>query len=591
VVPNPSRPEGLQVWNADPLQEISDRTGYGDPFSSLRPIRLVGTRNGACSGQVVVSSNGGLKGVTASVSDLTRTGGGGAVPREALQVRYGARARVPGDEKGRLRELHYFDILADQPLRDTQVQPIWVTVNIPADARPGEYRGTLTVRPGGEKPVEVPLRLTVCGWKLPDPGDFVTHVSLLQSPESVALKYKVPLWSRRHFELLEKSLALLGQVGNKVVYITVVRRTHFGNEHGMIRFRRAAGGRYEPDFSVFDKYLGLYAKHVGRPAVLCLYVWEPNMNTRRGRLKEVPLTLVEPTGKMVEWSQPMYGAEGSEALWKAVMEGVRQRVMLRRWSEECIVLGVVVDNRPHPTTVKLFKKIAPYARWAFFTHGRGDPRPKDGKWIVQGMAVGYYETSGGGARLRYPLGERLLYGWNQPYLRAGSMRGFLLAYSPLGSYRNIAEATVTGNCRGFGRFGLDFWPLSGTADARRAGILGRYRTNNTLDINLMRDNPRSIVSPGPDGATATVRFEMLREGIQECEARIFIEKALDNEQLRARLGEELVKRCREVLNERFKMHLVGRISWAWFASSGWQDRTARLYNLTAQVAEAIGHEK
>ena len=109
---------------------------------------------------------------------------------------------------------------------------------------------------------------------------------------------------------------------------------------------------------------------------------------------------------------------------------------------------------------------------------------------------------------------------------------------------------------------------------------------------------------------------MLREGLQEAEARIFIEKALDSKPLRARLGEELVHECQEVLDDR-TLRLVRAVntfiqtgdaayygSWAtsgdcwwqapgvvgyrWYLCTDRQAGTERLYTQAARVAKALG---
>lgn len=50
-----------------------------------------------------------------------------------------------------------------------RVQPLWMGLDIPADAKPGVYRGTLTISADGAPPREVPLAITV------DAGEAVAH--------------------------------------------------------------------------------------------------------------------------------------------------------------------------------------------------------------------------------------------------------------------------------------------------------------------------------------------------------------------------------------------------------------------------------
>lgn len=52
-----------------------------------------------------------------------------------------------------------------------RVQPLWMGLDVPADAKPGVYRGTLTVGAEGATPREVPLAITVDAGMAVDHGD------------------------------------------------------------------------------------------------------------------------------------------------------------------------------------------------------------------------------------------------------------------------------------------------------------------------------------------------------------------------------------------------------------------------------------
>ena len=89
---------------------------------------------------------------------------------------------------------------------------------------------------------------------------------------------------------------------------------------------------------------------------------------------------------------------------------------------------------------------------------------------------------------------------------------------------------------------------------------------------------------GPDGPVGTVRLENAREGIQETECRVFLEKALlDQEQP---LPRDLADRCRALLNERTNILRLYKMNGAEVAQQGWQQRSRRLYDLAAEI-EAV----
>jgi hypothetical protein len=74
--------------------------------------------------------------------------------------------------------------------------------------------------------------------------------------------------------------------------------------------------------------------------------------------------------------------------------------------------------------------------------------------------------------------------------------------------------------------------------------------------------------------------------VQEAEARIFIEKALDDPASKAKLG-ELAKRAQDLLDARDRTMLTYVIISPWYQGSGWQDRGQKLYDTAAEVAAAL----
>ena len=570
----------VQHWNADPMTVIRPETGYADPGAELRPIRMIAPRNGTASGQVIVSRADGFgeADVRAAASPLRHVDGRGGLDNPAVHF-----AHMPQRSDG--RKTGYFDIFRDRPQDDVPAQPVWVTVDVPGDAQPGRYRGLLRIGTRYSGAVDVPIELTVAEWRAPDVDEHVSHLALMQSPDTIARRYGVPLYSDEHFELMEPSMRLLGKARSQVMYITAIRRTHFGNDHAMIRFRDNGRGEIEPDFSAFDRYLELWTGHVGPPRIICLKVWGPG---RAG--DQVRLTKIDGRGELIEWTHDDFGTGDSRRLWEPVIEGLRQRIADRGWPEETLMLGVGADQRPPSRTVEFFQELAPQAEWALFTHGRGDPRPRNGEHVIRGMAVGY-KTYPNNPRSRFPLRNGLIGGWNNPFLRTTSMRGHILTYSPPAAWRTLADTSVRGNFRGLARVGLDYWPLDGSASGGRGtGLMARFGTNNVLDINLMRENPRSIVAPGPHGAVPTVRFQMLREGRQLAEARIRIEQALADSAGRDRLGEDLEVRCRELLDAHLARLLLGERDWNWLVASPWRGHELAVYELAAEVEAALASE-
>ena len=581
---------GLKVVVTDPLRAIrTEQDVAGSTYAQF--VRLVGPRNGYCSASVIAFSAQGLNDLRVELSPLEMAGGQ-TIPADAVQIRYATKKIITdktaslttnafwvGDKDARIP---YYDILNDNPPANATLVPIWITVRIPTEARAGDYSGTLTVNDE-----QVPVRLTACAWKCPDPKDFAMYVGLLHSAETLAQQYNTDLWSPKHFQLLERTLKFLSDAGNKELWITAINETFLGNDTGMIRFRKAEGGQLAPDFSVMEKYLDIYKKVGGNPRAIVVYVWKPTFlgDRRTGPIKHIAVTAVDASGKTSRAMVPMYGEPGSGEIWKPVLDGVRQRIKEHGWSEDTLMIGLGFDQRPRRETVAFFSNIAGYARWSLWTHGRGDPSPKDGKLIVDGMVVGLYTWPFLFGPKQLPK-SGVAGSWNSGYqfYISTSLRYLLDEFSAPSQFRKIPWASqcvgapfgkypaFQSTPRGFGGLGIDFWEVNG-----KPPILC------TKARAVMRPVTGGIIAPGPDGPIGTCRYEMLREGIQQAEATITIEKAI----VARGTPEALVEKCSAFLQTWFRVHQTKTEDYVrrWGQPPHWQDLTATLFTLAGQVPQ------
>jgi hypothetical protein len=396
ITPNLVRAKGLQVWNADVVTPVFD-ADYADPNVPLRPIRIVGTQNGRFSGQVVVGRDTPLKGLKAVMSDLKLEDGKTVIPASAALIRYplnGGRAGGAGSRYPGVRGVSMFDTLTTEPPAEVPVwkkevdtrwykgptpvfgavQPVWVTISVPRDAKSGKYEGRLTINIDGTDPIAVPVHLLVGGWKMPDAREFIMHTDFVESPESVALRYAVPYWSDRHFELMGKSLELLGRAANKTVYMHLICRSNHGNSETMVRWIRDGEG-WKHDFSIVERYLDLYIEKAGKPQFAIFYVSDRYTGAgyfgRKSKAKKGALvSLLDPSTKKVsEFEGPSYDdQEKAKEFWKPVADGIRE-ILKKRQLENNWCIGLASDSKPSKATVMVWKAVAPEARWVHQGHG------------------------------------------------------------------------------------------------------------------------------------------------------------------------------------------------------------------------------
>ncbi len=118
-----------------------------------------------------------LRGLTTSVTPLA--GPTGEIPSEAIDVRHGRHSYVrfpmytTKDTCRRMVELLDKAVPVDTPAKETHQW--WLTIKVPADAKPGIYHGTVTVQAEGAPSLRIPLSLRILGFELKkDPAKHYT---------------------------------------------------------------------------------------------------------------------------------------------------------------------------------------------------------------------------------------------------------------------------------------------------------------------------------------------------------------------------------------------------------------------------------
>lgn len=138
-------------------------------------------------------------------------------------------------------------------------QPVWMTVSVPSDARPGKYSGKLTVTSSNAKARSLNVELTVADHVLPPARDWAFHLDLWQNPYSVARYENVPLWSEAHFEAMRPVMRMLAEAGQKSVTATIMSRPWNGQTEdafgSMVTKIRRIDGTWFYDYTIFDRWV------------------------------------------------------------------------------------------------------------------------------------------------------------------------------------------------------------------------------------------------------------------------------------------------------------------------------------------------
>ncbi|HOX05050.1 MAG TPA: DUF6067 family protein [Planctomycetota bacterium] len=611
---------GVKVRNCEYWQTVN-QGDFGNEPGALKPIALTGARNGVFSGQVVLTSGSALRGVKAKAGDLAREGGGGTIPASQVQVRFAAPATpdkcwLPAQRFDALLEAAPAEVPAAEAKATREfkpaspgcmaVLPVWVSVRVPRDAAPGEYKGRVTIEAAGAGPFEVPVEIRVAAMVLPDPADFTVKNQGMHSPDQLARHYGVPMWSDRHFQLMGRSLALMKEVGSRQATCNfTIRYLSQDNDETMVKWIKQADGSFKYDFTVFDRYLDLVDKSVGKPFPLRLNMWA---NTKE------PLSVLvsDPAaGKVAPLVQPAYGTPEALAFWKPVLGEIRARLEKRKWVDVATANWHQYAGTPPPKLTSMFKQIWPDGKWSMWSHGRALVFPGETKeesmpaicttsvWN-EGNLAPYEKWDGQGPGPRaFKAGPKSNLG-RAGYSVCGHARNRYYDYSPLLTIRLLNEEMLMRDQHGLDPVGADFWPVK---DAK-----GRYAPGQWLDSCLgPGGSTMALLAPGPDGALPTERFEAMREGVQIAETMLFLQRALDSGKISGALAEKANKalderalalitaaKVREAEHKKkSERHvLMGRLGWGLLdldlVSKGARERDASLYAVAGEVAAALG---
>lgn len=536
-------PADLDLWVEDIHRRLTSRS-EPEVGEAAEAIRMVGVRNGTFSGQAVVRGRTTLEGPTAAVSDLAGPEGTRipsaaiavryAVPRpyremavllsegrgwnEILPMRRAIDSYVPDAQTWAERlaawdRLRYFDHLTDDA-PDTvpagEAQPIWLSVAVPRDARPGTYHGTLTVR-AGSLGRTLPVRLEVIDWDLPDRQAGSLFVGLHHSPYPVALHYGVAPWSDRHWALEAQSLRLLGHLGNGLVMLPVTSNVYqeTGAKESIVPWLRKRDGTYAFDTATLERYLDLLIREMGRPrAVVCVVAVGPTHH--RGLAAPTVTMIDEATGERTDLVLPAYDAPEAEQLWRPYVAALTA-VMERKGLMDAMTWGIFYDDGGTEVqkATTLLARLAPAVGWMRSSH-QGGPLPEGrGRVALDIRLRGFEQPFAGDGSV---VSRR---GWSDPagailFPRSASSVRALQPYDSLWAFRTTMEWAVVNGAAGVARIGADNWPPF---------AFGEW---------FMPMVP-AILYPGRDGAESSATFEVFREGLQETEARVALERWLEGQ--------------------------------------------------------------
>jgi hypothetical protein len=474
-----------------------------------RQLQWSGTawRGERVSVQLVAWSKDDVSQIRGQFGDF-RTSDGKVIPADAANIHFvryvitdefgpGCGHRKPEDFAASLSP-DVLDNLLCFNLEANTTRPIWATMDIPRDAAPGIYTSTLQLFADGKRNASFTFQLEVLPQTLPPATEWEFHLDLWQNPYSIARVAGVDPWTPEHWEALREPMTMLANAGQKVITATLNKRPWNGQTEDafgtMIEWTKKTDGTWAYDYTIFNNWVQ-FMMDLGIDAQISCYSMVPWGNYL--------FYFDETKGEEVRVN-PAPGTQEYADMWEPFFTDFVRHLDEKGWRE---ITLIAMDERS-PADMKamltLLEKAAPgmgvaladnHKSYQLFVEQLVDIS------VEHGVTVSPEDMAARRARGQVTT-------W---YVCCSDAFPNVFTFSDPAEGAFIGWYTMAADFDGFLRWAYNSWVIEPLIDSR-------FRTWPAGDTSIIY----------PDGRSS-IRFERLREGIQDAEKiRILREKFQDN---------------------------------------------------------------
>ncbi|WP_165734255.1 DUF4091 domain-containing protein [Polaribacter sp. 20A6] len=378
------------------------------------------------------------------------------------------------------------DPVSSYTVKANETRPIWITINTPSDAKAGSYKSTFQIVINGQKTQKFELTLHVIEKVLPPATEWKFHLDLWQNPYAVTRIHNVKPWSSEHIELLKPVMKRLADAGQKVITVSLNKRPWNGQTfdpfEAMIDWKKKTDGTWTYDFTVFDNWVQLMMDLGIKNQISCysmvpwgneFYYFDETEN------KEIKIAAAP-------------GTKAYEDLWVPFLKQFKIHLEQKGWNK---ITRIAMDERgpkEMKAMLELLNEHAPEFGVSFADNHKSYKlypdelkdmsvafgHPVDDKDLQQRKAVGHISTH---------------------YVCCTDKFPNTFTFSPPAEGVFIGWYTIAADFDGFLRWAYNSWTENPLQDSR-------FRAWPAGDTYIVYPKNRS-----------SIRFETLREGIQDAE--------------------------------------------------------------------------
>jgi hypothetical protein len=227
-----------------------------------------------------------------------------------------------------------------------ELRPVWVTIEVPRNAKAGKYVGKLSVN-GKEAPVS--LTVDVADKTLPQPADQAFHLNLWQQPYAVSRYYGVEPWSKEHFELLKPYAQILARADQRTIS-AILFYEPWGEQSNdlflpMVETTRHADGTWSYNYDVFDRWVSFMDENGVGPIIECFTMIPWEMSFRYFDEQSGDYATLKTTSDAPEYRE----------LWSNFLRAFGSHLREKGWFERAVI---TMDERSLPDMLNAYQVIA-----------------------------------------------------------------------------------------------------------------------------------------------------------------------------------------------------------------------------------------
>lgn len=459
------------------------------------------------SAQFVVWAKDSVSQIHGRFTDF-KTADGKVIPADAANIHFvryvitdefaeGCGHRKPEDYASSLSP----DVLDNLPcinILPNTARPIWVTLDVPADAAEGTYSSTFQLFADGKKKKTFTFQLEVLPQTLPPATEWKFHLDLWQNPYAVARVADVEKWSQAHWDALHAPMKMLANAGQKVITATLNKRPWNGQTEdafdSMIGWTKKKDGSWEYDFTIFDDWVNFMIDLGIKDQINC-YSMVPWGNFL--------FYTEEETGEEVRIAAAP-GTQEYADIWVPFLKEFTKHLDEKGWRE---ITRIAMDERnpaEMKAMLKLLEETAPGIGVALADNHKSYKEYPDqltDLCVAHGAEVDSKDRA-------YRAQKGYITTW---YVCCADVFPNIFTFSAPAEGAFIGWYTVAADFDGFLRWAYNSWVKDPLLDSR-------FRTWPAGDTYVIYPEGRS-----------SIRFERLREGIQDVEKIRILREKLQNE--------------------------------------------------------------